>query len=116
METPAPRRFAPDAVADRNLADLGWWTIATVLTGELETPRASIVATLMRVLASLDDYGDAGDYGIERTAVESRLANGLLPRNDHEWAAAARIVDDETMAELRERQRRSLEPAQGPIA
>jgi len=106
----------PDAVADRDLAGLGWWTIEHVLLGDLESPRASIVATLVRVLASLDGFDDVGDYGIERTALEARLANGLMPEGEEQWAQTARIVDPETLAHLRERQRRSLLPPDAPVA
>ena len=112
---PGSDSFRPEAVAERDLASLGWWTIGAVLSGELEAPRGSVVAALMRIIVSLDEQGDAELYGWERTALETRLANGLLPKTDDEWALAEQIVDEETFAELRARLERAMLPPDAPF-
>jgi len=85
----------------QDLGGLGWWLIHGVLEGEMEVARASVVSTVMRVLAQLGPAPVSEEEALREAAFRGRLMNGFQPHTEEEWAEVARYLDDEALAEMR---------------
>lgn len=44
----------PQAMASRDVRELGWWTIEHTIRGDLQPNRGTVISTIMRDLAAMD--------------------------------------------------------------
>jgi hypothetical protein len=92
----------PDAIASRNLYELGWWAAGALAAKTLDAARASALATMIRTLHALGEAPESDQQRWGRIALEARLANGLAPGDEAGWELAERVLDPETLAEIRQ--------------
>jgi hypothetical protein len=100
--TVLPGPQPPDAIISRDLHELAWWAMEALIAEKLEPGRASALATVMRALHALGEAPEDDEQRWERIALEARLANGLPPADEAGWALAERVLDPETLAEIRQ--------------
>ena len=101
---PAPREASvavPEAVTGRNLHGLGWWLVERVLSGEIEKERAATLVSVMRVIVSLGEEPPSDSEVEEEAILRAKLAFGMPPVTSDEWERAARLLDPETLREVR---------------
>lgn len=106
VETSAngPRALpVPSAVTERDLRKFSWWLAAKVLRAELEPQRASVLATLVRVLASLGPDPMSEREALAEVELRGLLMHGIPPKNAEQWARAEAIFAPETLAEIERR-------------
>jgi hypothetical protein len=97
-----PSRALADAIEARDLYEVAWDLLAESVNGE---PRnASLISTLIRVLASLGSPPLDDERALAEAALRGLVMNGLAPRNPKEWALAEETFDDDTLADLRQRE------------
>jgi hypothetical protein len=101
-EPVASRRQPPEAIVSRDLHELAWWAMEALIAEKLDPGRASALATVMRALHALGEAPEGDEQRWERIALEARLANGLPPADEEGWAVAERVLDPETLAEIRQ--------------
>lgn len=97
MAPPAP---AVERPPERDLRELGWWMVDEVLANRVGREQASGVAAIMRVLAGLgaDDAHD--DEALAEIELRGRLAHGMPPRGDEQWALARQRFTDAALREF----------------
>lgn len=105
--TASPKRTPPapdirDAIESHNLHAVAWGLLGREVVSE--QPNASLVSTLIRVLASLGPAPLDDERALAEAALRGVLMNGLAPRNADEWALAEEIFDEPTLADLRQRE------------
>jgi len=96
-DLPPSRPESPRAVTGKDLHGLCWWLVEQVLGGDLETSRASVVATLVRVLLALGREPVDQDEMLRRAEIHGLLMHGVPPRTPDEWERAERILSPETL-------------------
>ena len=106
-------RATPAALQQRDLRGLGWWVIERVLGEELPAQNASVLASVMRILATLGPEPLAEEEAWKEVELRGLLMHGDPPRNAEEWRRAAEIFDDASLAEFRrwEEENRVLDEA-----
>ncbi len=100
-ETAEPGLESPKAVGDRDLRGLGWWTIEHTILGDLAANRGTVISTIMRTLATMGPEPLAEEEILREVELRGILMNGIPPRTEEEWELAAKIFDDEALAEFR---------------
>ncbi len=109
----APEREEFPWLDGRDLRGLGWWLVEGTLRQRVGAREASVVASLLRTLAALGpDEGDTED-ALREVELRGVLMHGMPPRTPEEWARAARIFDDDALAEFRRWERLLLEADHG---
>lgn len=83
----------------RDISAITWWAIDGVALGWLETARASVLASLLRVATGLppEDEADA----LKEVELRGRLMHGQPPRDDAEWGLAESLFTEEALREFR---------------
>lgn len=100
-DDPRPQGLTPPpAVDEHDLHGLGWWTIRNAITGDLETPRAAVVATVMRVLAALGPEPVAQEEALRDVELLGVIMHGVPPRNPAEWERARQLFDADGIEEF----------------
>jgi hypothetical protein len=90
----------PPAVDEHDLHGLGWWTIRNAITGDLETPRAAVVATVMRVLAGLGPEPMEEQEALRDVELLGVIMHGVPPRSAAEWERAHQLFDADAIEEF----------------
>ncbi len=93
--------LTPAAVGERDPRGLAWWTIDTLLRGELSAASATVVASLLRVIAGLGPGAAEEAEALAETAFRGRIMHGLPPSTPAEWERAERNYTPEAVAEFR---------------
>lgn len=91
----------PAAVRDRDLRELGWWLVEGVIGGDVAKDTGSVLVSAMRVLVALGPEGPGEEEVMAETALRARLAFGMPPTDPASWEMAERILDGETLAEVK---------------
>lgn len=91
----------PEIIAGRDLAGLGWWVVRAMAEGSLEERTASVLASLMRVLAAVGGGEAAGEDVLREVVLRGLVMHGVPPRTEDEWELARAIFDDGALAEIR---------------
>ena len=60
---------------------LAWWTVDSLLRGELPASNASVIASLLRVIAGLGPDPVSEEEALAETAFRGRIMHGLPPRD-----------------------------------
>ena len=87
----------PDAVAEHDLYVLSWWLVERVIAGDLETARASVVATVMRVLLALGREPLDEEERFSRAELMGQLMHGVPPADEAEWVRARAILTPDAL-------------------
>jgi len=87
------------AVAERDLHAVAWSLLGDAVVDE--TKNASLISTLVRVLASLGPAADDEKSVLRQIVVHAKAMWGIAPGNDEEWELAEKLFDDETLARFR---------------
>ena len=99
---PEPAPVAPPAeVEARDLVGLGWWLVERVISGATNTAEASVLASVMRVLAALGPGEMDRDAALREAQLRGLVMHGIPPRTAEEWELAESLFDDDALAELR---------------
>jgi hypothetical protein len=98
---------APDAVAQKDLRGLAWWTAGALLSGDLPGRDAAVVSNLIRTLQSLGPEPESEEQVLAEVELRGRLMNGLPPRDEAEWALAESVFTPEAIEEFRRWEERS---------
>lgn len=108
---PADRETEPvQRPPERDLRELGWWLVDQVLAERVGREQATGVASVMRVLAGLGPDPGGTEAALAEVELRGRVAYGLAPRDDDEWALARERFTDEALQELARRSEGSPEP------
>jgi len=89
-----------DPVNRRDLRELGWWLVDRMVSAELPTPNGSVIASVMRILASLGPEPMAQAEALKQVELRGRIMHGQPPRTPEEWERAEAIFDDDALAEF----------------
>ena len=110
---PDPKPQAPESsfpwLEGRDLRGLGWWLIEHILRGSVESRDGSVVAGLVRTLAALGPEESNREEALREVELRGMLMHGMPPRTEEEWELAARVFDDDALAEFRRWERLLLE-------
>jgi len=101
----------PPLATEHDVRALAWWLVEQTVKGTIEMNRASVLGTLLRTLAALGPAPADEDEALAEVELRGVLMNGMPPRDDEEWTLAARIFDDDALAEFRRWGTRSGEGA-----
>jgi hypothetical protein len=96
-----PARPGASPAEERDLRKLGWWVIERVISGELTSSDASVVSSVMRVLAALGPATADSEDALREVQLRGRLMHGRPPKDAEEWALAGRLFTDDALAEFR---------------
>ena len=72
-------------------------------SGELEPPRASVLAAIVRVLAGLGPDPLSEHEALAEVELRGLLMHGIPPKNAEQWARAERVFAPETLDEIERR-------------
>ena len=100
---PAPEtqaREVPAAVAGHDLRQLAWWTAGSLIDGTLEARDVSAMCTLIRTLHALGPEPEDEDAVLAEIELRGVVMNGFPPRNEEEWALAAKVFDADAIREF----------------
>jgi hypothetical protein len=119
--SPAPDRAAapvstgaPPALANQDERAFAWWTIGELLAERLSTPQGSVIASLLRIIHAFGPPEMSEEEALAEAEFRGRIAHGLPPRGDAEWAKAERIFEPAAIEEFR-RWERLLERHRGNV-
>lgn len=96
----APERAMPEAVAERDLRDLAWWTAGALIDGTMEARDVSAMCTLIRTLHALGPEPEDQEAVLKEIELRGVVMNGFPPRNEEEWALAEQVFDADAIAEF----------------
>lgn len=99
-EAERPARVVPESVAGRDVRQLAWWTIGALIDGSLEARDVTALCTLIRTLHTLGPEPEDEQAILAEIELRGVVMNGFPPRNDEEWALAARVFDADAIAEF----------------
>lgn len=91
----------PDAIRARDPLALQWWVIQQVIEGTIQPNQASAIATVVRTLANLPPAAADEAEALAAIALRGQLMHGIPPRSAAQWELAARLFDDDALAEFR---------------
>lgn len=87
------------AIEQHDLHRVAWALLAEAVVEE--NRNASLISTLIRVLASLGPAQDDEDAVLKEVVLRGRLMTGIAPATDDEWARAQQVFDDATLSQFR---------------
>lgn len=90
----------PEAVAERDLRDLAWWTAGALVDGTMEARDVSAMCTLIRTLHALGPEPEDQEAVLKEIELRGVVMNGFPPRNEEEWALAEQVFDADAIAEF----------------
>jgi hypothetical protein len=89
----------PPAVTEHDLRGFAWWLVSRLLSGELDTQRAGVLATLLRVLSALGPEPASRERAFAEAALRGRMMHGLPPRDAAQWELAESLFSQEVLDE-----------------
>lgn len=90
----------PPSFRDRDIRDFAWWLIGQSLRGDIDDRRVSVMATMIRVLASLGPAPMDDQEELAAIRLRGRLMHGIPPA-DGDWPALEELFDADAVAEIR---------------
>lgn len=99
---------APGDVPARDLRGASWWVVEHVLAGDLATPKAAVVVSALRLLASLGPEPRDEAEVLREVELRGLIMHGMLPRDEAEWELARERFSADALDHIQEawRQRR----------
>jgi hypothetical protein len=96
----APRAI-PAELVERDLRGLAWWVVGGVLSRDLAANEATVIASLLRVLAALGPAEASTAAALREVELRGRIMHGQPPRDAVEWELASSLFSDEALDEFR---------------
>lgn len=87
------------AIVQHDLHRVAWSLLGEAVAEE--DRNASLISTLIRVLASLGPAQDDEDGVLREVVLRGRLMTGMPPATEDQWARAEQVFDDAALTELR---------------
>lgn len=94
----APSRTAgslQQAIDDHDLHAVAWSLLSEAVVEE--TKNASLISTLVRVLASLGPAPADDESVLRQIVLHGKAMWGIAPGTDNEWELAGQLFDDEAL-------------------
>ena len=93
----------PRPSTEHDLRAVGWWVLDGLVSGEVDPRRAGVIATWMRVMASMGPEPMDQEEALAEVELRGLIMHGIPPRNEEEWERARRIFSPESLAEFSRR-------------
>ena len=88
---------------DRDIRAIGWWLLDGLMSGEVEPRTASVVASVLRVMASLGPEPMDEREALAEVELRGLLMHGIPPATEEQWARARRTFGTEFLETLERR-------------
>ena len=106
----------PQAIVERQLQAVGWWLLDELAAGRIDPRRASVMASVMRVVATAPEDHLSEEEALRETELRGRIMYGLPPRDEEERALAESIFSAEALADIDRAHSRVLEESWSRVA
>lgn len=86
---------------ERDLRSVGWLVLERIFFSDMLPAEVSASATVIRALTALGDAPADQEEQLAEIELRGMLMNGFQPRSPEEWARAATLFGETSMAEFR---------------